>query len=310
MEEIIGLELLFASILVILNVFELFVFVKGLDSIKQQKVIISLIISDILFAVVAMPLSVLLVLEVPKTAFWSCLMISCYLAIEVLETLCIMVVLVEKFFAKLYPMKFFVHATGRTINAAIAFCWTTSLSWGISSFLLLNFLNENLEKNQFSYFQLMQKPNFVSKCQLGFMILGSFVVAFTQLRTFAIQVNATTSRVIVYQNRRKSEVILYRNSDSQLSSKERPSFDNGLRRNRVNAPNASMVVLRIIFRVCIFLSCRLPIYSYFVFSPEMDAKICVKLLILSHFSVLWNPILYVCHLSKFKEAFRRIFLNK
>lgn len=114
--EFIGVETTIGLVLILVNSVELFIFVKGLDTLKLQKCVISLIISDILFGLVAIPMCISVVLGYPKDVLGCSLVISVYMTIESLETLCIMLNLVEKFFAKLYPIKFIIHATGRKIN--------------------------------------------------------------------------------------------------------------------------------------------------------------------------------------------------
>lgn len=126
-----------------------------------------------------------------------------------------------------------------------------------------------------------------------------------------------TSRVIVYQGKRKSEVTLYRHRDKNtdnietIAGAERNSSTNSLRRNRKKPPKVSIVVLRIISRVVIFIPCRLAFYTYLVLNKtNINQEVSQVLLIVSHSSILTNPILYVTHLSKFKEAYRRLLLKK
>lgn len=115
-QSIIGIESILALVLISVNSIELFIFVKGLNTLKQQKCVITLIISDILFGLLGIPICIGLFLGYPLDVLGCSLIISVYLTVESLETLCILLTLIEKYFSKLYPMKFIIHATGRKIN--------------------------------------------------------------------------------------------------------------------------------------------------------------------------------------------------
>lgn len=114
--EVVGVETTLALVLILVNSVELFIFFKGLDTLKQQKCVISLIVSDLLFGLLAVPLCISLFMGYPRDVVGCSSIISLYLALESLETLSIVLILIEMYFSKLYPMKFIIHATGRRTN--------------------------------------------------------------------------------------------------------------------------------------------------------------------------------------------------
>lgn len=113
----VGIESIFSVFLISVNALQFFIFYLGLPTLKLQQIcVISLILSDFLFGLLAIPICISLFLGYPKNFFGCLSILSFYLALETLETLCILLNLLERYFSKLYPMKYIIHATGRRTN--------------------------------------------------------------------------------------------------------------------------------------------------------------------------------------------------
>ncbi|KAG9276926.1 adenosine receptor A3-like [Astyanax mexicanus] len=248
--------------------------------------IASLAVADFLVGFVAIPLAMLLDIEV-KASFHGCLFMCCVLLmLPITSIVLLLAIAVDRFLLVRIPLRYSSTVTAKRAWIVIALCWIISAVWGFMPMFGLN--------NQNSLDSTAQNNTNSANFQCGFLIVIPI--------TFLVNIIFFTCLLPPLVIMTGLYLYIFLTTRKRLRAHIGETTTTGTDYQKEHKLVTSLALVLVLFAVCwlpLFLMNTAQLYGNNITVPPTLIDIGV---LLSHFNSAVNPIVYAFRIPKIKET--------